>query len=254
MSEQTKFLILAGPRTGSTYLVDFLDAVPETRCYAELFQKGRIVFRHHEPQDSRLFDIAFRDEKPLEFLSLLAEESQPCRRFGCKIVALQALRPTPKFLTQLGSDRGWRKIYLWRGDLFEQAVSFLLAERHFGEGSWERTPEARRIAISPQDLLACLHLLQREYLAIEALLRTAHTEDVFSLGYRDLGRASIVGTLLRFLAVPEPLIEAATSAMAPGGKLEFKPGPPLAERIANYAEIRRFLLNSRYRRFVEPSE
>ena len=34
--------------------------------------------------------------------------------------------------------------------------------------------------------------------------------------------------------------------------LEFKPGPALSERIAIFAEIRRFLLNSRYRRFIEP--
>jgi len=253
MSEQTKFLIFAGPRTGSTYLVDFLNAIPETRCCAELFQKDCIVFRHHEARDPRLSDIAFRDAQPLEFLALLAEEARPCHRFGCKIVGLRSFRPTPEFVFQISRDRGWKKIYLWRDDLFEQAVSFLLAARHFGEGLWERTPEARRIAISPQDLLASLHLLQREYLAIEALLASAHADDVFSLDYRDLGRPSAVGNLLRFLAVPQQLIEAATGALAPGGELEFKPGPPLATRIENFAEIRRFLLNSRYRRSIEPS-
>jgi len=253
MSERTKFLIFAAPRTGSTYLVDFLHAVPETRCCAELFQKDRIVFRNHEPRDPRLADIAFRDANPVEFLRLLAEESPPCRRFGCKVVGLHALRPTPEFLNQIGRDRSWKKIYLWRDDLFEQAVSFLLAERHFGEDLWERTPEARRIEMSPQDLLARLHLLQREYLAIEAVLAAAHPEDVFSLDYRDLGEPATVGKLLRFLDVPGPLIDAATRAMAPGGEREFKPGPALAQRIKNFAEVRQFLLNSRYRRFVEPS-
>src|SRR5215469_9143662 len=111
MSEQTKFIIFAGPRTGSTYLVDFLDAVPETRCWAELFQKQRIVFRHHEPRDQRLSDVAFRDANPLEFLRLLGEEAQPCRRVGCKIVGVTPLRPTPEFLGQICRDRSWKKIY-----------------------------------------------------------------------------------------------------------------------------------------------
>jgi len=252
VSEQTKFIIFAGPRTGSTYLVDFLNSVPKTRCYAELFQKDRIDFRHHEPVDSRLSDIGFRDASPLEFLRLLGEEARPCRRFGCKIVGLQSLKPTPEFLREICTDRSWRKIYLWRDDLFEQAVSFALAERHFGRGLWERTPDARRIALSPQDLMARLHLLQREYLAIEAVLGTTHTEDVLSLEYRDLRQAQAVCNVLRFRGVPEPSIESATASLAPGGELEFKAGPALSERIANFAEIRRFLLNSRYRRFVEP--
>jgi len=253
MSDQIKFVILAGPRTGSTYLVDYLNAVPDTRCFSELFQTGRIDFRHHQPADSRLQDVTFRDRQPIAFLSLAAEEVKPCPRFGFKIVPDPQRQALFTFVQQICIDREWKKIYLWRDNLFEQAVSFLLAERQFGKGVWERTPDQTRITISPRELLAVLHLLQREYLAIEAALGAADGDDLFSLEYTDLGRPAVMGDLLRFLDVPQTLIDDRIAGTGRDRELDFNRGPALADRIENYREIRDFLLNSRYRRFIMQS-
>lgn len=254
MSQQTKFVILAGPRTGSTYLVDYLNTIPDTRCFSELFQTSRIDFRHHQPADPRLQDISFRDAQPMPFLALAAEEAKPCRRFGFKIVAIvHSFKRVPEFARQICIDREWKKIYLWRDNLFEQAVSFLLAERHFGKGIWERTPDEKRIMISPKDLLASLHLLQREYLSLEMRLTAANGDDVFSLEYADLGRPCVMGDLLRFLDLPQTLIDDTIADTGRKPKLDFNLGPTLTNRIDNYDEIRDFLLNSRYRRFLKQS-
>jgi hypothetical protein len=247
MEPQAKFVILAGPRTGSTYLVDYLDALPKTRCHSELFQDGRIDFRHHRPADPRLADIAFRDAQPGAFLDLAAAAASECRWFGFKVIGSQLAACSPDFIREVCVGPGWKKIYLWRDDLFEQSVSYLLAARHFGGGIWERTPDEHRIALAPRELMACLHMVQTTYFVIEATLANARAEDVFSLNYRDLGSRSVMGDLVRFLGFSEPAITAGNPG--PG----FMPGPPLAERVENLAEIRRFFLNSRYKYLIERS-
>lgn len=250
VDRQTKFVILAGPRTGSTYLVDFLDAIPGTRCYSELFRNDHIDFRNHQPADPRLQDIAFRDAQSTAFIDLVAEEAKDCDRFGFKIIGHQIPKLDPDLLRQLFGGREWKKIYLWRDDLFEQSVSYALAARHFGEAVWGRTPDEHRIALSPKQLVECLHIVQTTYFIIEAALANGDDSDVFALNYDDLGQTSVMADVLRFLGLPQAAVDHAIATAAQSG-LEFKPGPRLAERIENHAEIRRFFLNSRYRRLIE---
>lgn len=224
MDQQTKFVILAGPRTGSTYLVDYLDAIPGTRCCSELFQEGRIDFRHHQPADPRLHDIAFRDAEPVAFVDLLADEAKDCRSFGFKMIGGQIAKRGPDFIRRVCIDCAWKKIYLWRDDLFEQAVSYVLAARHFGEGIWERTPDRHRARLSPKELLDHLHMVQTMYFVIEAALANADGGDVLSLDYAGLGRPSVMGDVLRFLGLPQAAIEAAIADAGrnPGFRLQAR--------------------------------
>lgn len=250
MDRQTKFVIVVGPRTGSTYLVDYLDAVSATRCCSELFRNDRIDFRHHQPRDPRLNDIAFRDAEPAAFVDLAAAEAGDCQRFGFKLIGTQIPKLGHDVVRQVFAGRDWKKIYLWRDDLFEQSVSYALAAQHFGDAVWGRTPDQQRITIPPKQLLEYLHIVQTTYFIIEVALGNAHGDDVFALNYDDLGRASVMGDLLRFLGLPPADVDRAIAGAGQSG-LDFKPGPGLAERIENHAEIRRFFLNSRYRRLIE---
>ena len=252
MDGQTNFVILAGPRTGSTYLVDYLNAVPGTRCCSELFRNDHIDFRNHRPRDPRLQDIAFRDAEPAAFVDLAAGDAGECERFGFKLIGHQIPKLGADLLRQVFAGRGWKKIYLWRDDLFEQSVSLVLAARHFGNAVWGRTPDENRITIPPRQLLEQLHIVQTTYFVIEAALASSDNDDVFALNYDDLGRASVMRDLLRFLGQPPTEIEQAIARAQQSG-LDFKPGPGLAERIENHAEIRRFFLNSRYRGLIERS-
>jgi len=250
MGDQTRFIILAGPRTGSTYLVDYLDAAPGTRCLSELFQDDRIDFRTHQPADPRLRDVAFRDADPVAFLDLLAQEAAACERFGFKMIGNHIASRGPDFLRQICVSRAWKKIYLWRDDLFEQSASFLLAHQHFGGEIWGRTPDQRRIAIAPRDMVACLHMVQTLYFLIESALAAAQREDVFALEYGELGRPSVMADLLRFLGLPPAAVDLLLERRASDPKLRFDPGPRLAERVVNYDELLSAFRNSRYRRLI----
>lgn len=252
MDRQTRFVIVAGPRTGSTYLVDYLDAVAGTRCCSELFRTDHIDFRHHRPADPRLTDIAFRDRQPGEFVELVAREAGDCARFGFKLIGHQIPKLGQAFIREVFNSREWRKIYLWRDDLFEQAVSYLLAARHFGDAIWERTPDHHRIAIEPRQLLECLHIVQTTYFVIESALANVDSRDLLVLNYDELGQTSAMSRLLRFLGLRKTEIERA-NAMAQQAGLAFKPGPGLVERVENQDEIRRFFRNSRYRRMIRQS-
>ena len=253
MDQQTRFIILAGPRTGSTYLVDFLDAIPDISCCSELFHDRRVDFRHHAPADPELATLAFRDADPVEFIARIVEQNSASGWFGFKMIGNQLAERGHDFIERVCRSRNWKKIYLWRDDLFEQSISILLASRHFGEGSWERTPDESRIAISPQDMLGYLHLVQTLYFMIETVLAKAHSEDVFGLNYSDLGRPEVMRELLRFLDLPEPAIEQALAAAGDGQKLAYHPGPDLAGRIENFAEIRQHFRKGRYRHLLTPS-
>jgi hypothetical protein len=250
MDQQTKFVILAGPRTGSTYLVDYLNALPETLCHSELFQENRIDFRHRPPEDPRLQDLIFRDAEPVAFVDLALAEAQDCQLFGFKLIGNQIGPRGPDFLTRICGARSWKKIYLWRDDLLEQSISFVLAARHFGSDIWERTPDRQRVTIPPADLMDHLHMVQLQYVLIESALRNADAEDVFALDYQDLGRPAVMAGLLRFLGRPEGVIDHMTAGGGDQG-LEFRPGPRITERVENHAQIRHFLMNSRYRRLIE---
>ena len=252
MGHQTRFVIVAGPRTGSTYLVDYLDAIPGTRCCSELFRNDHIDFRHMKPKDARLTDIAFRDAEPAEFIELLAREAGDCERFGFKLIGHQIPKLGSAFIQQVFNSRGWKKIYLWREDLFEQSVSYALAAKHFGESIWERTPDGFRVAIPPKQLLECLHIVQTTYFIIEAALANADRHDLFVLNYDELNRPATMGRLLRFLGLSKTMVEQMIAA-APREGLDFKTSPRLTERIENLDEIRRFFLNSRYRRLIRQS-
>ncbi|HUN47299.1 MAG TPA: Stf0 family sulfotransferase [Stellaceae bacterium] len=252
MGGPTKFVIVAGPRTGSTFLVDYLDRVPGTRCWSELFRNDHIDLRRHRPSDPRLQDIAFRDAQPAEFVRRLAADAKDCRAFGFKLIGHQIPKLGSQLIQEIFGGPDWRKIYLWREDLFEQSVSYALAAKHFGEGVWERTPDEFRIRISPKQLLECLHVVQTTYFIIESVLANCDGTDLLALNYDELGHAPSIRRLLRFLGLPKAPA-GRTIADAPRSGLDFKPGPPLAARIENYDEIRRFFLNSRYRRLLRHS-
>jgi hypothetical protein len=249
--EQRRFVILAGPRTGSTYLVDYLDRIRDITCCSELFQDARVDFRHHRPSDPRLGDPAFRDREPLEFLDLLTAEMPGVGWFGFKMIGNQIAPRGPEFLHRICHDRRWKKIYLWRDDLFEQSVSIILAARHFGTGVWGRTPNEQRVRIAPGELLSYLHMVQALYFVIEAALAHANAADVFALCYRDLGRPEVMVDLLTFLGLPDAEIEEAIAGNGAAAGPGFAPGPRLADRVENLDEIRRYFLNGRYREMIE---
>lgn len=61
MALHRHFIILSLPRSGSTYLVDYLDAAPSVKCLSEVFNPEVVLLRHHRPSDAALTDRIVRD-------------------------------------------------------------------------------------------------------------------------------------------------------------------------------------------------
>jgi hypothetical protein len=250
MPEPQRFVIVSLPRTGSTYLVDYLDDIAGVRCLSEVFHPNEIMLRHHQPRDPALLDRQERDVDPLGYLARLEGEIGDVGWLGFKHFP----RHGEKLLQYLCENRRWRKIFLWRDNLLEQYLSFLLAAAHFGKITWGRVPDESRITVPPGLLMEDVHTIERNYLLIEEMLVRAHADDVFALEYGDLGRVEVMRGLLGFLGLPEASIEPAvarTAGRAASQDLKFERGPTAAARITNYHEIRSMLSRTRYRRWVE---
>lgn len=250
MSEHQRFVIVSLPRTGSTYLVDYLDAIEGVRCLSEIFHPNEIMLRHHQTSDPQLADKAVRDSDPIGYLQRLEQEIDDCGWFGFKHFPRHSI----KLLQHLCASRSWRKIFLWRENLLEQYLSFLLASAHFGQITWGRVPASEKVTIPPNILMDDFHTIEQNYMMIEEALMLSDPADVFPLEYHDLGRSEVMRSLLGFLGLPQERVEQAvarTVGRAADGELAFERGPNAAARIANYDEIRQMLRRTRYRRWVE---
>jgi hypothetical protein len=249
MIEHQKFVILSLPRTGSTYLVDYLDAIDDVRCLSEIFHPNEIALRHHHPSDSQLLDRAVRDADPLSYLMRLEQEIPGRRWFGFKHFPRHGVTLMRNFC----SSREWRKIFLWRDNLLEQYLSFLLASAHFGRAGWGRVPDEAQLTIPVETVMDDLHIIERNYFEIERTLLLADPGDVFSLEYEELGRRDTMRDLLLFLGLPAASIERALAQTTEAGEreeLKFARGPRAAQRIKNLDEIRKILRHGRYRRWL----
>ena len=250
VAEHQCFVIVSLPRTGSTYLVDYLDAIDDVRCLSEVFHPNEVMLRHHQPRDPGLSDMALRDSDPLAYLQRLEHDIGDCGWFGFKHFPRHSL----KVLRHVCASGRWRKVFLWRENILEQYLSFLLAAAHFGKITWGRVPDAEQVTIPPIMLMEDFHTIERNYIMIEEALTLANPQDVFTLEYGDLGRIDVIRGLLGFLGLPAASIERAvaqTAGQVGAGKLKFERGPEAASRIKNYDEICCLLRHTRYRRWVE---
>jgi len=250
MAQHQSFVIISLPRTGSTYLVDYLDAIDGVRCLSEVFHPNEIMLRNHRTSDAGLMDLAVRDSDPLAYLQRLEQDIGEVGWFGFKHFP----RHGAKVLQHVCASPRWRKIFLWRDNLLEQYLSFLLAAAHFGQVTWGRVPDEAQVTVPPSMLMDDFHTIERNYIMIEEALMLADPEHVFTLEYGDLGRVEVMRRLLQFMHLPEASIERAvakTAGKAGAGELKFERGPNATQRIANYDEIRQMLRQTRYRRWVE---
>lgn len=244
-SDRQHFVILSLPRTGSTYLVDYLDAVPGVKCLSEVFNPDIVLLRHHQPSDATLSDKDVRDADPLAFLQRLEQDVGPCDAFGVKLFPAHGL----KLLHYFCSSAHWKKIFLWRDNMLEQYISFLLASERYGQASWERVAEDARLKVPTGTLIDDLHAIEKSYIEMEDALVLAGPGDVFTLEYDEMGNSDVMGRLLRFIGVGEAAAQSIAAATASGAHA-FDRGPRAADRIANYGDVCAILRQTRFARLV----
>lgn len=244
-SQRQHFVILSLPRTGSTYLVDYLDSTPGVKCLSEVFNPEIVLLRHHQPSDPKLADTAFRDSDQRVFLDCLEQDVGACDAFGVKLFPSHS----QKLLHYFCSSARWKKIFLWRDNMLEQYISFLLASARYGQASWERVEDDARLTVPIDTLIDDLHAMEKSYIEIEDCLILAGPGDVFALEYDEMGRPDVMQRLLRFIGVGEADAQSIAASRA-SGSLAFDRGPRAADRIANYPDVSALLELTRFARLV----
>ncbi len=244
-SQQQHFVILSLPRTGSTYLVDYLDAASGVKCLSEVFNPEIVLLRHHQPSDGALADKDIRDKDPLGFLHHLEQDVGPCTAFGMKLFPSH----NPKLLRYFCSSAQWKKVFLWRDNILEQYISFLLASDQYGRASWERVEDDARLVVPTGALIDDLHAIEKSYIEIEDALVLAAPDDVFTLEYDEMGHPDVMERLLRFVGIGEAAARSLAASWS-GGAHAFDRGPRAVERIANYGDVCAVLRQTRFARLV----
>ncbi len=193
--DRSLFVVLAQPRTGSTFLCDLLDRHPALACHDELFHRRWVGL--NGPGYDDLKSLPLRESAPLDFLARVVArglESPGVRRVGFKyfpehepaIAALLVERPAIPVLR------------LRRRSVLAQYASFrnaLAARDWFGlEGKARRL----RATFALADYLAFHERLEREEKAFARLLRG---RPHLVLTYESLTRPRTQARLQRFLGL-----------------------------------------------------
>lgn len=212
-----KFLILAQPRSGSTYLARLLDSHPDIRCEGELL----------EFKIDHWMDVPSR---PLRTLMKHPPLKTVLRRFPRPYLEVRGRRADHPvygfkvFLTHLGwpaftlkamQRHGWRVIHLVRENVLQQAFSMKVAE---ATGHWHRFAEhegteVRTVALEPDVVIAEVgrrlefQAREREILAGSDCFQVRYENDLLS----DEGRDRTLLRLQQFLGVTQVPLDAGLS-------------------------------------------
>lgn len=237
MSE-TRFAILAAPRTGSNYLCTLLNSHPEILCHHELFNPRGIFYAvDHRDGSIDLGSVADRDRRPLEFLQdvWLAGAGATCT--GFKMTRDQ----DDVVIRHLLDDSAVLKIVLRRGNRLKTFVSQLIAEQTDRWEAYDTTEFPRgvgKVRVDVASLEAHVARNERFYDSVLRPLR-ARRQRFIEVMYEELHSRSEHRRLLTFLgvnAIHEPLSSSSV-----------KQNPRnLRAVIANFAEVESALRGSAY--------
>ena len=140
MADYTRFMILAGPRTGSTMLASSLNSHPNIVCFREVFSFTLPGINYgvdgYDGRDER--DLAFRERDPLGFLHRRIYGGHPS---GIQAAGFKFLYPHVYGYTDVGTylqeDTEIRVVHLLRRNVIRTLVSRKIADT---TGLWGEEP------------------------------------------------------------------------------------------------------------------
>ncbi len=229
MDLKKRFVILTSGRTGSTLLVDLLRSNPVIDCATELLNEK--YWRPHTYPALWLIR-AF----PVPFLESKAAKS-PKSVFGFKLKTGGQVYRLEKTLKDL-HQRGWKLIHLLRRDVFQQTLSWCVAEssQHW-HSTINKKPDLPSLVLDPalvlQHLRTCVQDRNELVSLIGSLphLNIVYEDDLFNSG--DWERMN--ERVCRFLDVPQVPLK---------NRLLKTYERPYNEIIVNYSEILSSVRNS----------
>lgn len=219
------FVILADMRTGSNALEERLNDYTGIQCHGEVFNP---LFVGHEGQDN-LFGMTreARDTDPAAMIAALSKHSSGLA--GFRLFSDHDRRA----LSLVLKDRDCAKIVLTR-DPLDSYVSLKIARKtnqwRLGDLSSVRPGKANF------DLREFQHFLSARAEWLGAIRRglQMHGQAAFELTYDDLRDDAVTEGLVRYLGV-----KSQTAGSSPKGRVQNP--VPLAEKVANFADMRRAL-------------
>jgi LPS sulfotransferase NodH len=136
-----RYVILSTPRSGSSHLVEALEAHPHVACLGEIFNLHGGAMRKLGILSKRPLDKA--SNEPLDYLEELmeawTERPQAKPVFGFKMM----LHHDPRVIDHLVADPGWKMILLRRENVLAQWSSLQLAKI---TGEWGSKGKKKRAA------------------------------------------------------------------------------------------------------------
>ena len=228
-SPETKFVLLAQPRTGSQLLTDLLNSHPDVFCDGEIFWRVYI---------NRLL-------WPQLFLrGRSVANGKRVYGFSLKTAHLAQHHLDPqRFLDGLHQD-GWKVIYLYRENLLRQAVSWCIAMHRNKWSDTEAIPGQVKWVVDTQTILQQIELREREHLDEQRILREI---PCLTLTYE----AALARTEQHQPALDQVFDYLGLDSVPANTRLVKTAAADMAGFIVNYDEVVHVISQSRYARFLD---
>jgi LPS sulfotransferase NodH len=258
-----RFIILSGPRTGSTLVQSALNSSAEITCFGEIFnqQLDDIDYRT-EGYETTEADVNLRAADPGEFLRtrIFIEQARPVRATGFKF-HYDHLWGFPGLVNVLKEDRALSVVHLRRLNVLRTMVSAKIAEETgvYVQSAGTRSglvakaarlfrrvrprPQVRRskIVVRPEDFRQAV---------IESDLTARHWAEIFEghkilkLNYEDLvpDPRPEFDRIQSFLGVAPVTLGIMTARQNAG---------PIEELISNYDELRDAFQDTEYETYLD---
>lgn len=239
-----KFVIVGVARTGSTLLLDLLNAHEQVIALGELFRgDGKIGWdRWPFRTDQSPSLLRLHDAQPLEFLETAVFRRWPreVAAVGFKLFYYHARTgPQAAVWAYLRREPDLAVIHLKRRNILEQYLSLQLAHATNVWSSLKSVAPAEPIRLGADDCLRHFQEVQAQEVACDA-----HFADhrILTVTYEDLvaDRSAVMARVAAHLGLRPGPLEA---------KVVRQRTQPLSRAIANYEELREAFAGSTWERF-----
>jgi LPS sulfotransferase NodH len=241
---QTRFVILAAPRTGSNWLCSLLNSHSDILCHHEVFNPNGIFYAlDFRDGTLDLGTIDERNRQPLEFLNRIWRHPLGSTCIGFKMTRGQDERVLQAVL----DDRAVRKIVLRRRNVLRTYVSEKIAEQ---TGRWEAYESSElkekpsRVCVKIEDLRDHVRLNDAFYDRLEQTLWLSG-QRCMAVWYEQLFAIDAHSWLLKFLDVSPANLIAKSVKQNPDD---------LTQLISNYHEFESAVAGTEFGPFVENEE
>ncbi|MBU1912577.1 MAG: sulfotransferase [Candidatus Omnitrophica bacterium] len=240
-----KFIILASPRTGSSYLVSLLGSHTQTICYGEIIISLKSFSSYYPGYDSERF-TAFRDKYPIKFMEKLIFRKYPSNiaAVGFKIFYQQARQGRlKKVWPYLKNLPDLKIIHLKRKNLLKSYLSYRLTKI---TNVWQihdasQVTKDIKIQLGYNDCLDYFLRMQKWIDQCNILFKDSRVLEVF---YEDLDKdcSKETNRIQKFLNLETETLRSSLK------KLNIH---PLTETISNYWELKEKFKNTYWVNFFE---